>query len=82
MADKVKELLAPLGFGQGEKTFTPHLTIGRFKYISDKVYFYALVNRFHDKAIQQVTVSEIIFYQSILSSEGPTYKPIKIINLN
>ncbi|HSH20076.1 MAG TPA: RNA 2',3'-cyclic phosphodiesterase [Draconibacterium sp.] len=82
LADKVIEVLAPLGFGQTEKTFTPHLTIGRFRYISDKVNFYALVNRFHDKAIQQVTVSEIIFYQSILSSEGPTYKPIKIINLN
>lgn len=82
LANEIEEKIIQLGFRHGEKIFNPHLTIGRFKYISDKDSFYSMVNRFLETKIQQVTVSEIIFYQSILSSKGPTYKPIKILSLN
>lgn len=82
LALEIEEKIIPLGFRHGEKVFTPHLTIGRFKYVADKDLFYSMVNRFSDMVIQQVPVAEIIFYQSILSSNGPTYKPIKIVSLN
>jgi len=79
LANEIFEKLKPLGFKNDENAFNPHLTLGRIKFIQNKDGFYSLVNKFGDKKIQQVTVSEVIFYQSILGSDGPTYKPIKII---
>jgi len=81
LANEILEKLESLGFKGDENTFNPHLTLGRIKFIQNKDGFYSLVNKFGDMKIQQVTVSEIIFYQSILSSDGPTYKPINIVNL-
>lgn len=82
LADEIRNKLKLFGFEDSEKSFNPHLTLGRIKYIENKDAFYALANRFKDVKIQMVTVSEIIFYQSILSSDGPTYKPIEIVKLN
>jgi len=82
LADEIRNKLRSFGFEDGEKSFNPHITLGRIKYIKNKDSFYALANRFKDVKIQMVTVTEIIFYQSILNSDGPTYKPIKIVKLN
>lgn len=81
LAGEIREKIKSLQFEDDEKSFNPHLTLGRIKYIQNKDDFYPLVNRFSDVNIQQVTVSEIVFYQSILSTGGPTYKPIKTIQL-
>ena len=78
----ILEISKTLGFKMEENMFNPHLTLGRIKFIQDKEAFYSLVNKFQGMNFQQVFVSEIIFYQSILGSDGPTYKPIKIFNLN
>lgn len=82
LANEIRGKLNIMGFDEDEKSFNPHLTLGRLKYIENKDAFYALANRYSTEKIQQVTVSEITFYQSILSSDGPTYKPLKIIKLN
>jgi len=82
LAGEIEESVMPHGFDWEEKTFNPHLTLGRIKFIQNKDVVYSLVNKLKSTYIQQVTVSEIIFYQSILGSEGPTYNPIKIIKLN
>lgn len=82
LAKAIETKMIVLGFKTGDYEFTPHLTLARFKYIIDKEKFYYLTEKYSGSEIQQVNVSEIIFYQSILSSEGPTYKPIKIIKLN
>ncbi len=82
LTGEINEKLVSPGLFPEKVNFHPHLTIGRIKYINDKNEFYSLVNRYADNKIQQVVVSEIIFYRSILSSSGPTYKPIKIVNLN
>jgi 2'-5' RNA ligase len=82
LAGEIKGRIKTPGFEKDEKQFTPHLTIARFKYISDKDHFQTTVNRFSKTKIQDVNVSEVIFYQSILGSEGPTYHPIQVIKLN
>lgn len=82
LAGEIMEMCKMSGFKADENTFNPHLTLGRIKYIQNKDDFYALVKKYCDTKFQQVIVTEIIFYQSILGSEGPTYKPIKIVNLN
>ncbi|HPE77007.1 MAG TPA: RNA 2',3'-cyclic phosphodiesterase [Draconibacterium sp.] len=82
LALEIDEMIKPLGFRPVESIFKPHLTLARIKYIQNKGEFNSFVNRFGSSEIQTVTVSEIIFYQSILGTDGPTYKAIKIVNLN
>ncbi len=82
LALEINEMIKPLDFTPVENIYNPHLTLARIKYIQNKGDFNSLVNRFCNSEIQTVIVSEIIFYQSILGTEGPTYKAIKIINLN
>jgi 2'-5' RNA ligase len=81
LAASIEEKIVSLGFENEEKAFNPHLTLGRIKFIDERELFYSLVNRFVGTHIQVVTVSEVIFYQSILSSGGAIYKPLKIIKL-
>ncbi len=81
LATVIKEMSKTLGFKVDENPFNPHITLGRIKFIQNKTDFYALANKFCDTRFQSVSVSEIIFYQSILGSEGPTYKTIQIANL-
>lgn len=81
IAAEILEMSKTLGFKSEENTFNPHLTLGRIKFIQNKTDFYALINKFTETKIQSVIVSEVIFYQSILGSAEPTYKPIKIFKL-
>ena len=81
LAANIEEKIISLGFSSEERAFNPHLTLGRIKLIKEKEVFYSLVNKFEHTHIQPVTVSEIIFYQSILGSGGPIYTPLKIIKL-
>lgn len=81
LAKAIQKKINSLEFSVDQNNFNPHLTLGRIKYIQNKEAFYSLIKKFSEVKIQQVTVSEIIFYQSLLSSEGPTYRPIKIVNL-
>jgi 2'-5' RNA ligase len=81
LAADIEEKIVSPGFSREEKAFNPHLTLGRIKFIQEKDVLYSLVNKYKNTFIQQVTVAEIIYYQSILSSDGPTYNPIKIIKL-
>ena len=81
LANEIRKICKTLGFKTEETTFNPHLTLGRIKFIKNKTDFYALVNKFCDSKLQSVIVSEVVFYQSILSSDGPVYKPIKIVKL-
>lgn len=81
LAADIFEKLKMLGFEGEMKSYYPHLTLGRMRFIKDKNGFLSLIKKFSDAKIQQVIISEIIFYQSILSSDGPTYVPIKIVKL-
>jgi RNA 2',3'-cyclic 3'-phosphodiesterase len=68
--------LNSIGFAIEAREFKPHLTIGRIKYITDKKNLEILLKKFSNRNIALQLVSEIILYESILSSEGPTYKVI------
>lgn len=82
LADEIDEKIVSLGFSREERLFNPHLTIGRIKFIQNKTAFYDLINQYKGTEIQKIEVSEIVYYQSILTSAGAIYKPIKIFRLN
>ena len=64
-----------------DRQFKPHLTIARIKEIKDKNNLKKLIQKYADTLFQDVTVSEIVYYESILLPAGPLYKPISIIKL-
>ncbi len=78
----IEEQLEVLGFEKESRQFKPHLTIGRIKFMKSKEAFYSAIKEMDENDIQNVDVSEIIFYQSVLSSDGPEYKPLRIVKLN
>lgn len=82
LAAEIEKMVVACGFSVEERFFNPHLTIARIKFLQNKMAFYDLINQFMGTEIQTVTVSEIVYYQSILTSAGAIYKPLKIIRLN
>jgi 2'-5' RNA ligase len=81
LAASLEEKIVQLGFEKERKEFKPHLTLARIKTLKQKEVFIAFLNQIRTNDIQSVRVSEIIFYQSILNSARPEYKPLKIIKL-
>ncbi len=76
LAGAVKDALREGGFALPDKPFSPHLTIGRIKWIDHKDTLADLLNRYHDKMIARLPVKEILFLESILRPEGPEYRPL------
>lgn len=81
-ADNLVKSISDFGFQADEKPFAPHLTLGRIKQIQNSAQFLDLVQQYKNVSFQQVPVNEIIFYESILQSTGPVYKPMRIYKLN
>ncbi len=69
------------GFEKEKRPFRPHLTLGRIKYLKNRAHFFSMAGKYAEKHFQQVTIREIIFYQSILERTGARYKPLKIVPL-
>jgi len=61
-----------------KKDFSPHLTIGRIKWIENKKLLENLIEKYNGIKFQSFEVNEFIFYESILSSKSPVYKIIDI----
>lgn len=84
--EKLENNLVDLGFKKEDRKFHPHLTLARIKDVK------AFLKGW-EKTIEKIKelgrevhfkleVKEIVLYQSILSSKGPTYIKIETFNLN
>jgi len=81
--DKLKEVkkyidsvLLKFDFQVEEKEFRPHLTLGRIKHLKQKNILNDLIEKYNDYKFQEVFVNEIVFYESVLTPNGPVYKVI------
>ena len=59
-----------------DKSFSPHLTLGRIQRDIDKNDLRALIDEYKDFEFIKVSVKEIIFFESILQKEGAQYHVI------
>ena len=82
LASTAEKALVPFGFAAEKKTFTPHLTIGRWrqfngspKELGDEIEKW----RGHD--FGRSNVDEVILFQSVLKPEGAVYRPLKVVAL-
>lgn len=79
----IKSGLKDTGISLEERTFSPHLTLGRIKSIRDHENLKSLVAGYLTAEMQSQRVKEVILYESILFQTGPVYKPLgkyQIIN--
>lgn len=79
--EKIITGLKETGIDTEDRPFSPHLTIGRIKHINDRAKLKVLLLKYHTADIQNVSVEEIILFQSILHQQGPEYKSISVHKL-
>ena len=65
--------LAAVGFENDRQTLVPHLTLGRIKFLKDKILFQHIIDQYKRISSEPIGISEIILYESILHREGPEY---------
>jgi len=75
-----KEIIS-LGFKMEERDFVPHLTLARPKLIENKKKLGEWLDRYKNRIIQEVKITKLVYYESILTREGPIYKPIQVVKL-
>lgn len=74
---KVNELITSFGFKTDERKFSPHLTAGRVKSITMPHNLETFKEKYQNYSFGESSLTEFVFYQSILTQQGPIYRPIK-----
>jgi 2'-5' RNA ligase len=82
LSKAIKSGLDKAGITTDEKEFRPHLTLGRIKRIKNKTSLEEVINKHSNHKFQDVRVTEVIFYESILQQSGSLYIPIKTFSLS
>lgn len=68
--------LTDAGFKLEERSFRPHVTLGRIKYLKDISLLESAIEPFKNVNFQEVFISEVILFESILKPSGPVYRPL------
>jgi RNA 2',3'-cyclic 3'-phosphodiesterase len=74
------ENFVKMGFKK-ERSYIPHLTIGRVKGAHNKDALVAAINQLEDVEIGKMTVKKIVLKQSELTPVGPVYTDLKEFEL-
>lgn len=77
----VNNHLQPLGYMPDRKLFTPHLTIGRIKSISNTLTLRALESEFSTESFAKVRTESFYLMESYLRPQGPIYKVVQEFRL-
>ena len=80
--ERIVKGLRDTGFYLEERPFSPHITLGRIKYVKDKSLLRETLERYSDTDFQEVDVKEVELFESILRPEGPVYKRSGIFRLS
>jgi RNA 2',3'-cyclic 3'-phosphodiesterase len=82
LAAKVQSSLLPLGFAPEQRSFTPHLTIGRWR-DSERAprTLKQELERWRNCTFGHSVVNEVILMQSVLKADGAVYHRLKVISL-
>ena len=70
------DLLLQNGFSFDSKPLKPHLTLARIKHLNDRLIFDSLLNEYRQKIFETVEIDRIVLFESILTQQGPVYKPL------
>ena len=65
-----------------DKRFSPHLTLGRMKKIEIRKRLANLISEFSGKEITSFSIDKLIYFESVLRSDGAVYEPVSIHSLS
>ncbi len=81
LAGEAEDFLGSIGFEREKRPFKPHLTLARIKFLKNKNRFFDAVDKYRNLKLQESSVSEIIFFQSVLYPSGPVYHELAAVPL-
>ncbi|MBW6497831.1 MAG: RNA 2',3'-cyclic phosphodiesterase [Bacteroidales bacterium] len=73
--------LEPLGYVPDKKLFTPHLTIGRIKSISDTLTLRTLESEYSAETFATIRTESFFLMESFLRPQGPIYNVVEEFKL-
>lgn len=83
LAMGVEKALEPIGFEREKRGFKPHLTVGRWRSFDGRAELLRdELENWKGYDFGQSWVDEVVFFQSILKSEGAAYSPLHVIRLS
>jgi RNA 2',3'-cyclic 3'-phosphodiesterase len=65
--------LQSIGFEPDRQNLIPHLTLGRIKFLRDKIIFNRTLEQFKNISSSPVFIGEAVLFESILRRDGPEY---------
>ena len=77
LAELVNSAVKMSGINIEEKSFRPHLTIGRLKRLQSQDILKSLLKKYEDTEIQVILVKEVILFESITKPTGPFYSALR-----
>jgi RNA 2',3'-cyclic 3'-phosphodiesterase len=81
LADKIEDELCEKGYGEEEREFSPHLTIGRIKESIDTEALCCFIESNKNTSIGSFVIKDISLMKSTLMKNGPVYEELKRISL-
>lgn len=77
--DQLIERLGRLGFKYDERGFTPHLTIGRVKFVRDRQLALRRLSELRDLYLGEQLIDSFKVKRSTLTSKGPIYTDLLVV---
>jgi 2'-5' RNA ligase len=81
LADKIEDKLSTEGYGEEEREFSPHLTIGRIKEKIDDEALAGFIKKNEKASFGGFAAKSISMMKSTLMRSGPVYEEVKQITL-
>jgi 2'-5' RNA ligase len=69
----IRDKLSAIGYEPDRQNSVPHLTLGRIKFLKDKKMFQQIIDQNKGISSQEISVGQLILFESILKKEGPVY---------
>jgi 2'-5' RNA ligase len=79
LMEQVHKAMDPVGFPMDRQNLVPHLTLGRIKFLRDKLLFQKTLGDFKPISSEPMTADRIILFESILKKEGPEYVVLRTV---
>jgi len=81
LQEKVESALIPLDFPPEERSFSPHLTLGRVRSLRGWEQVLAVVRKHEQVQFGESVIDHVTLYQSTLRPDGAVYSPLGTVPL-